>query len=412
MPTPTTIDILTPSLYANPAELHARYAQLRRESPVAWMDHPAYRPFWAVTRHADILNISQNNELFINAPRLTLIPKAAEEYQAKIGMGRQTSVRTIIDMDEPEHRKYRAVTQNWFLGKGVARLQGSIETIARRYVDVIAEKGGQVDFAQDIANWVPLNVIMRIIGLPEEDSAFILRCTQAILAASDPDLQRDQQLYGTAEFQELFKYLNGFVERWRREPTEDLGSVIANGLVDGAPMGLLETLSYLMIASTAGHETTSSAMGGALLALIEQPAAMAALRADPALWETAADEVVRFVSPVRHFLRTATADTAVGDVPIRAGESVCMFYLSANRDETVFDAPFEFRPGRTPNRHLGFGTGAHYCLGRLLALAELRALFRELLSRTADIALDGEPQWTESNFVGSLKHLPVRIRMN
>ena len=412
MPTPTTIDVLTPSLYANPAELHARYATLRRESPVVWMDHPAYRPFWAVTRHADILGISQNNELFINAPRLTLIPKAAEAYQASIGMGREKSVRTIIDMDEPEHRKYRAVTQNWFLGRGVARLQGSIEAIGRRYVDLIAEKGGRVDFAQDIANWVPLNVIMRILGLPEEDSAFILRCTQAILAASDPDLQRDQQLYGTAEFQELFKYLNGFVERWRREPTDDLGSVIANGLVDGAPMGLLETLSYLMIASTAGHETTSSAMGGALLALIEQPAAMAALRADPSLWETAADEVVRFVSPVRHFLRTATADTVVGDVPIRAGESVCMFYLSANRDEAVFDAPFEFRPGRSPNRHLGFGTGAHYCLGRLLALAELRALFRELLSRSTDIALDGEPRWAESNFVGSLKQLPVQIRMN
>jgi hypothetical protein len=412
MPTPTTIDILTPSLYADPAELHARYAQLRRENPVVWMDHPAYRPFWAVTRHADVLSISQNNQVFINAPRLVLIPRKAEEYQESIGMGRQKSVRTIIDMDEPEHRKYRAVTQNWFLGRGVARLQGGIEQIARHYVDLIAEKGGRVDFAQEVANWMPLRVIMKILGLPEDDAPFILRSTQAILAASDPDMQRDQQLYGTAEFQELFKYLNGFVERWRREPSDDLGSVIANGLVDGAPMGLLETLSYLMIASTAGHETTSSAMGGALLALIEQPAAMAALRANPALWDTAADEVVRFVSPVRHFLRTATVDTEVGGVAIRAGEAVCMFYLSANRDETVFEAPFEFRPGRTPIRHLGFGAGAHYCLGRLLALAELRALFRELLSRSSDIALDGEPRWTESNFVGSLKHLPVHVRMN
>ena len=412
MPTPTTLDIVSPALYATPAELHSRYAALRRETPVAWVEHPAYRPFWAVTRHADISAISQNNLQFINAPRLTLIPQAAEAYQASIGMGREKSVRTIIDMDEPEHRKYRAVTQNWFLGRGVARLQGRIEETARRHVDLIAERGGSVDFAQDVANWMPLRVIMSILGLPEEDAPFILRSTQAILAASDPDLQRDQRQYGTAEFQELFKYLNEYVERWRREPTEDLGSVIANGLVDGAPMGLLETLSYLMIASTAGHETTSSSMGGGLLALIEQPAAMAALRADPSLWNTAADEVVRWVSPVRHFLRTAVADCTVGDTPIRAGEAVCMFYLSANRDEAVFDAPFEFRPERAPNRHLAFGTGAHYCLGRLLALSELRALFRELLARTTDIALDGEPQWTESNFVGSLKRLPVTTRMN
>jgi len=412
MHTPTSIDIITPALYANPAELHARYATLRRDSPVVWVDHPAYRPFWAVTRHADIVEISQNNELFINAPRLTLIPKTAEAHQASIGMGREKSVRTIIDMDEPDHRKYRTVTQNWFLGRGVAKLAPRIEVIAKRYVDLIAEKGGTCDFARDIANWVPLTVIMGILGLPEEDAPFILKSTQALLAASDPDLQRDQNLYGTAEFQQLFAYLNDFVQRWRKEPTDDLGSVIANGLVDGAPMGLLETLSYLLIASTAGHETTSSAMGGGMLALIEQPAALATLRADPSLWETTADEVVRFVSPVRHFLRTAVKDTVVGGVQVRAGEAVCMFYLSANRDETVFDAPFEFRPGRTPNRHLGFGTGAHYCLGRLLALAELRALFRELLARTSAIQLDGEPQWTESNFVGALKSLPVRVRMN
>ena len=412
MPIPTTIDIVDPALYASPALLHERYATLRRESPVAWVDHPSYRPFWALTRHEHITAVSQNNGLFISAPRLTLIPRAAEAHQASIGMGRETSVRTIIDMDEPDHRKYRAVTQNWFLGRGVARLQGRIEETARRYVDLAAEKGGLVDFAQDIANWMPLRVIMSILGLPEEDGPFILRATQALFAASDPELQRDQQQYGTAEFQELFKYLGEFVERWRREPTEDLGSVIANGLVDGAPMGLLETLSYLMIASTAGHETTSSAMGGGMLALIEQPEAMAALRSDPARWETAADEVVRYVSPVRHFMRTAVRDCVVGDTEIRAGEAVCMFYLSANRDEAVFEAPFDFRPGRMPNRHLGFGTGAHYCLGRLLALAELRALFRELLARTTDIALDGEPQWTESNFVGSLKRLPVRMRMN
>lgn len=411
MATATPIDIVSPALYADPAELQARYAELRRNDPVAWVEHPAYRPFWALTRHADIADVARRSALFVNAPRLTLIPRAVEEHLAASGQGREKSVRTIIDMDEPDHRKYRNVTQSWFLGPGVARFQGRVEAIARRVVDRIGEMDGRCDFAQDIANWVPLHVIMGVLGLPEQDAPFILRSTQAMLAASDPELQGDQAQYGTTEFQQLFAYLGEVVERRRREPTDDLGSVIANGLVDDAPMGMLETLSYLMIASTAGHETTSSAIGGGLLALIEQPAAMAALRAEPALWDSAADEVVRWVSPIRHFMRTAVEDCSIGDTAIRAGDSVAMFYLSANRDDTVFDAPFEFRPGRVPNRHLGFGIGGHFCLGRLLALAEIRALFRELLSRTAAIELDGEPQWVQSNFVGAIKRLPTRIRM-
>jgi cytochrome P450 len=177
-------------------------------------------------------------------------------------------------------------------------------------------------------------------------------------------------------------------------------------------MGLLETLSYLLIASTAGHETTSSAIGGGLLALLEHPEAQARLRADPRLWELAADEVVRWVSPIRHFMRTAVADCQVGGVDIRAGQSLAMFYLSANRDESAFEGPFEFRPDRSPNRHLGFGIGGHFCLGRLLALAEIRALFRELLARTRSIELDGPAEWMESHFVGGLKRLPVRYTIN
>jgi hypothetical protein len=408
---PTPIDIVSPALYADPASLHERYAQLRSTCPVAWVEHPAYRPFWALTRHAEIAEVARQNELFVNAPRLTLIPRAAEEHLASIGQGREKAVRTIIDMDEPDHRKYRNVTQSWFLGPGVARFQSRVDAIAHRFVDRMAELDGQCDFSRDIANWVPVHVIMSILGLPEADAPFILRSTQAMLAASDPELQRDTLTYGTAEFEQLFAYLGEVVAARRRAPTDDLGSVIANGLVDGAPMAMLETLSYLMIASTAGHETTSSAMGGAMLALIEQPSAQAALRADPALWETAADEVVRWVSPIRHFMRTATRDCTVGGTPIRAGESVAMFYLSANRDEAVFEAPFEFRPERVPNRHLGFGIGAHFCLGRLLAMAEIRALFRELLARVTDLELAGAPEWVQSNFVGALKRLPLRYRL-
>lgn len=403
--------ITRPALYRDPVALHETYATLRREAPVTWVEGSAYRPFWALTRYHDISEVSRQPDQFINAPRLTLIPEAVEQHLAAAGQGREKSVRTIIDMDEPDHRKYRNITQGWFLGAGVARFQSRVEAIAARFIDKMAAMGGRCDFAQDIGLWVPLHVIMSILGLPEEDAPFILRSTQAMLAASDPELQRDAQQYGTAEFQQLFAYLGEVVERRRREPTDDLGSVIANGLVDGAAMGLLETLSYLLIASTAGHETTSSAIGGGLLALLQHPDAQQRLRDEPALWDLAAEEVVRWVSPIRHFMRTAVEDCQVGGVQIRAGQSLAMFYLSANRDESAFEAPFEFRPGRTPNRHLGFGIGGHFCLGRLLALAEIRALFRELLSRTRSIELDGTPQWVESHFVGGLKRLPVRYTM-
>lgn len=406
------LDITRPALYRDPAALHERYALLRREAPVTWVEGSAYRPFWALTRYNDISEVSRQPEAFINAPRLTLIPQAVEEHLVAQGQGREKSVRTIIDMDQPDHRKYRNVTQSWFLGPGVAKFQSRVEAIAKRFVDKMASMDGRCDFARDIGLWVPLHVIMSILGLPEKDAPFVLRSTQAMLAASDPELQRDAQQYGTAEFQQLFAYLGDVVERRRREPSDDLGSVIANGLVDGAAMGMLETLSYLLIASTAGHETTSSAIGGGLLALLEHPETQQRLRADPALWDLAADEVVRWVSPIRHFMRTAVADCQIGGVDIRAGQSVAMFYLSANRDEAAFEAPFEFRPDRSPNRHLGFGIGGHFCLGRLLALAEIRALFRELLARTRSIELDGPVEWVESHFVGGLKRLPLRYTMN
>jgi cytochrome P450 len=405
------LDITSPEVYSDPSTLHKVYARLRREAPVLRIDRAPYRTFWALTRHAEISEVSRQNKLFINEPRLTLTPQAVEDRVLAQNMGRRVAVRTIIDMDEPDHRKYRAITQSWFLGQGVAQLQGRVEAVVKRFVDRMAELDGHCDFAQDVASQVPLHVIMALLGLPEEDAPFILRGTQALLAASDPDLQRDPSAYGADVMQELFSYFGELVARRRAEPTEDLGSVIANGMIDGAPMAIMETLSYLLISSTAGHETTSSAMGGGMLELLRSPDSMQALRAEPGLWETAADEVVRWVSPVRHFMRTTVADYELAGVKIKTGDSLGMFYLSANRDETVFERANEFRPGRSPNRHLGFGIGSHFCLGRLLALSEIRALFRELLARVPQIELDGEAQWVQSNFVGGLKRLPVRYRM-
>ena len=404
-------DIVSPGVYANPELLHARYARYRREEPVAWIDQEPYRPFWAVTRHADIMEVERQHQIFINEPRVTLVPREVED-QTTAALGKRTAmVRSLLDMDEPDHRKYRAVAQSWFMGPGVARFQSRVDTVCSNWIDRMQEQGGQCDFAADIANFVPLSVIMTILGLPESDMQFVLRSTQQLFGASDPDMQDDSGDYGRTVFMQLMGYLGELVERRRREPTDDLASVIANGVIDGAPMAMLETLSYLLVTSTAGHETTASALAGGLLAMLQNPDQLQLLRERPELWnEGAADEVVRWVTPIRHMMRTATQDYVLRGQQIKAGDSLAMLYLSANRDEEAFVDPFRFDVQRTNSRHLAFGFGVHFCLGRLLALNEIKSFFKQLLQRVEHIELAGEAVQAQSNFVGTLKSLPVCYR--
>lgn len=404
-------DIVSPTVYANPQLLHERYARFRREDPVAWIEQEPYRPFWALTRHADIMEVERQHSRFISEPRVTLVPREVED-KTIAALGKRTAmVRSLLDMDEPDHRKYRAVTQNWFLGPGVARYQSRVEAVCSQWIERMREYGGQCDFASDIANFVPLSVLMAILGLPESDMPFVLRSTQQLFGASDPDMADKSGDYGRSVFMELMGYLGELVERRRREPTDDLSSAIANGMIDGAPMALLETLSYLLITSTAGHETTASALAGGLQVMLQNPDQLQLLRERPQLWdEGAADEVVRWVTPIRHMMRTATEDYVLRGKTIKAGDSVAMMYLSANRDEEAFVDPCRFDVQRSGSRHLAFGFGVHFCLGRLLALNEIKAFFQQLLTRVERIELAGEAVPAQSNFVGTLKSLPVSYR--
>lgn len=404
-------DIVSPQVYATPDVLHANYARYRQESPVAWVEPALYRPFWAITKFADIVDIEREHTLFINAPRITLVPQDVEALAAQTMGHRTAAMRSILDMDAPDHRKYRAVAQSWFLGPGVARFQARVDEVCRRWLQHMRDKGGECDFASEIANFVPLSVIMTILGLPDSDMDFVLRSTHQMFAASDPDLRGDSADYGRTVFADLMAYLSDVLEQRRRHPTDDLSSVIAHGVVDGAPMALLESLSYMLITSTGGHETTASALAGGLLALLQHPEQMRAVRENPALWQDRAlHEVLRWVTPVRHMLRTATADYALRGHTIRAGDSVALMYLSANRDEEVFERPFVFDVQRDQSRHLAFGSGVHFCLGRMLALAEMRTFFTLLMEQTSHIELAGNPVFAQSNFVGTLKSLPVRYR--
>jgi cytochrome P450 len=405
------LSFTNPAAYADEDRLHEALALLRREDPVHWVEAAGYEPFWAVTRHADIMEIERNNALFLNAPR-PLLATAAMDAQAKQREAEGTALRTLIHMDDPQHKVVRAIGAGWFRPRAMRALEERVAELARQYVDRMAEFGGQCDFVTQVAVHYPLYVILSLLGLPESDFPRLLKLTQEMFGGGDEELRRGEtpeELMLT--LLEFFAYFQDLTAARRATPTADLASEIANARVDGEYLSDFDTASYYVIVATAGHDTTSSTISGGLHALIEHPAELARLRDDPNLLPTAADEMIRWVTPVKEFMRTAAADTEVGGVPVKQGQAVLLSYPSANRDEEVFADPFRFDVGRDPNRHLAFGFGVHLCLGAALARMETRAFFAELLPRLESIELAGRPEWTATTFVGGLKHLPIRYTL-
>jgi cytochrome P450 len=401
---------LTGVTFQDEALFHAVAAKLRHEDPVHWVEHPDFNPFYVLTKHADILDVELHPAEFLNAPRAILGHKAADEQRALQGH----LVKSLVQMDDPEHRLHRNLTADWFLPKNLAKLQGRLDELAQRSVQQMVDAGGEVDFARDIAMQYPLYVILAILGLPESDYPRMLQLTQELFGAEDPDFKRADDAMASLiqTVAEFVAYFDGITADRQAHPTEDLASVIANAMVEGNPIGHKEQLGYYIIAATAGHDTTSNSMSGGMHALISNPDQLARLQADPSLMPTAIDEMIRWTSPVKHFMRTATVDYDIRGTTVKAGQDVLLSYWSANRDEDVFADPFTFDVGRTPNKHLAFGFGIHYCLGAMLARMEMKSLFGALLPRLQHIELTGEPQLTRSTFVSGLKHLPIRYQLS
>lgn len=391
-----------PKAYADERRFHAACALLRRESPVALVSAKGFDPFWAVTKHDDVMEVARQPERWLNAPRPALGPKPRSDAA-------DMPVRALVQMDAPDHPVYRNISSSWFKPRSIARLNDRVGELAKRYVDRMAELDGACDFVTDVAAHYPLYVILSLLGLPEEDFPRMLKLTQALFGNLDPELGGDGDMMAT--LLDFFQYFDKLIADRRAQPTEDLGSVIANAEIDGKPIGVLEAVGYYVLIATAGHDTTSSAIAGGLHALIEHPAELERLRRDPSLVPTAVEEMIRWVSPVKQFMRTATEDCVLRGVAIRAGESVLLSYPSANRDEDVFERPDVFDVARDPNRHVGFGFGAHFCLGTHLARMEARALYTELVPRLASVELTGEPAYMETLFVGGPKHLPIRYEL-
>jgi cytochrome P450 len=395
-----------PMAYTDEAKLHAALAHLRAHAPVSRVDVPGYRPFWAITKHADIMAIERDNTLFTNSPRPVLMTEEADEQQAAIG------INTLIHMDDPQHRVVRAIGADWFRPKAMRALKVRIDELAKRFVDKMMHLGDLCDFVQEVAVNYPLYVIMSMLGLPEDDFPRMLKYTQEMFGNDDAELQRgttkEEQM---AALLDMFAYFTAVTASRRENPTEDLASAIANATIDGEPLSDIETVSYYSIIAAAGHDTTSAVISGGLSALIDHSDQRERLRANMDLMPLATEEMIRWVTPVKEFMRTAREDTTVRGVPIAAGESVLLSYASANRDEDVFDDPFRFDVGRDPNKHNAFGYGVHFCLGAALARMEVNSFFSELVPRLESIELAGDPQHIATIFVGGLKHLPIRYSL-
>ena len=401
---------LSGALFTDEQHFHGIAAKLRREAPVHWVEHPDFNPFYLVTKHADVLDVELHPTEFINGPRAVLLNKAGDQIQELQGH----IVKSLVQMDDPEHRLHRNLTADWFLPKNLAKLDSRLEELAQRSIDQMVAAGGEIDFASEIAMQYPLYVILAILGLPESDYPRMLRLTQELFGADDDEFRRNPDaLAGILEtVADFTRYFDQLTEDRRAHPTDDLSSVIANGMIDGKPIGDKERLGYYTIAATAGHDTTSNAMAGGFKALIEHPDQLARLQNDMSLLPTAVDEIIRWTSPVKHFMRRATRDYDLRGVTVKEGQDVLISYWSANRDDDAFDDPFRFDIGRSPNKHLAFGFGVHYCLGAMLARMELKALLGALLPRLKKVELAGTPQLTRSAFVSGVKHLPIRYELN
>ena len=407
-------ELIDPASYGAQGPPHETWKKLRIDSPVHRCEPESYGPFWAITRHADIRAISSRPEVFRNYPGIM-------HQRSEIGDDRSQgigAIRSIVEMDPPDHRAYRKVASSWFTPRAVGRLDGAVQESARHLVDGLqygAQGGdGECDAVANLATPHPLRILSTILGIPSSFEPRILELTNQLFAGDDPDLQRPGTNRAEAIQEvgiELVQLFNGIIEDRRARPRDDLATVLATGQVNGEPMTALETLGYYLITFTAGHDTTKNALAGGLRALAENPGEFQKARRDPSLIPPLVEEVVRWTSAVNYMKRTAAVDTRVGEQAIAAGDALLLFYGSANRDEDVFDDPFRFRVDRAPNAHVGFGHGEHFCLGAHLARRSQRALFAELIRRVEHLEVAGSPEWIAASFVVGLKKLPIRYRM-
>ena len=398
------INLVDADTYERSGAPHDQFAWLREHAPVYWHADgggPGWPGFWAVTRHADIGHVSRHPEIFSSRERLVLF---AEPEDDQIEMQRLM----MLNMDPPQHTRQRSFVNRGFTPRMIARLEKHVREICDTLIDEVVPRG-TADFVTDIAAPLPLQVICELVGAPPEDRNWIFDLSNKLVGYDDPEFRHSPE-EGLQAAAEIYAYADQLAARRREQPADDIVTRLLQPDDSGEVLTTDEFDLFFLLLTVAGNETTRNAASGGMLAFFEHPGQWRRLLADPGLIPTAAEEVVRWVSPVNLFRRTATCDTELGGQAMAKGDKVVVFYASANRDERVFAGPQEFDIAREPNPHIGFGGGGpHFCLGRHLAALELRVLLAALADRMPDIELDGEVSRLRSNFLNGIKHMPVRF---
>jgi cytochrome P450 len=389
---------------------HATFQRLRDEDPIAWCEERDGSGFWSVTRYRDIVELNRDFKTFTSERGIRLEEMDEEETEAR---------RTLMEMDPPQHTRLRRLVQGGFTRRMVRSYEAAIQELAGEVLDEALPKGS-FDFVADVARQLPMRMLGRLLGAPEEDYDRLVGLGDSMIGNTDPEftehvVDRDD----TAEFRllpfrspagiELFEYAQRLADERRANPQDDVVTKLLAPTMDGEPLTDLEFKNFFTLMVAAGNDTTRYTLAGGLLALLDHPEQLAMLRDRPELLPTAVEEILRWTSVTMHFRRTATRDVEVHGRTIREGDKVVLWWISGDYDERQFEDPFRFDITRAPNEHLAFGRGGpHRCIGEWLARVEIEVTLRELLPRVAELTVDGPIRRLRSNFISGIKHLPVR----
>jgi len=421
----THVDIVNPDSYVGGFP-HATFRRLRDDDPVSWCEeHDGGKGFWAVTRYDDLLNVSRNVEVFSSAQGITLEEMDPDDFAAR---------RNMLEYDPPEHTRYRRLVSKPFSRREVYAYENGIRLLARTVVDEARELGDRFDYVDRVAKQLPMRMLGRLLGVPDDDGDWLVERGDALLGNFDPEMtEHPLGLTNTDEFKhipfrspaalDLYRYAEQQAEQRRVHPTDDVISRLLAPTIDGEALTELEFKNFFVLMVSAGNDTSRYTMTAGLKALAERPDQLAELRdaciagaggeGAGALVESAVEEILRWGTVTMHFRRTATQDIKLNGQKIKRGDKVVIWFTSANYDERQFPEPFRFDIHRTPNDHVAFGRmSPHLCLGAQLARMEIKVLLEELLPRLSDVQLDGPSERLRSNFICGIKRLPIRVSWN
>ncbi|MDE1172465.1 MAG: cytochrome P450 [Parvibaculaceae bacterium] len=400
-------DLKNPDLYMD-GDFHEVFRRLRAEEPVYWNPEADASGFWAVTRYDDIEAMSKNPALFSSARHL-----GGHRIFDEHTLENNSTDASMISMDPPGHTGYRRMVTPGFVPKRISGMEDRIRARVTRILDAMEAKGkadGGVEFVSTVAAVLPIEVLAELFGVPEADGPKLFEWSNATVGEDDPELRVSDE-YMRQCVSEMAGYAAGLWQQRQENPGDDLITMLAHSKIDGKEMSFATYIGTFILLVVAGNETTRNSISGGLLALTEFPEQRQRLLDDPSLIPSAVQEIVRWVSPVLHMRRTATADTEIRGQKIARGDKLVMWYASANRDEDKWADPFAFDVGRYTNRqaptHLGFGAGQHFCLGSRLAELQLKVLYEEMLSRFPNIRVTGPARRLRSNFISGIKDMPV-----